>query len=172
MTVKEFSAIFQRFMLLRIHQNTGDPCIMLFLILKKVDAVKFTEVKLTLEILVNANSLSQGPNSEVRISQGPSLLTSCCGLLEIRQSLRHTSPKNVSDRLGLDTALLYFRNVLRIDFFCFPLSFEIQRQSQTRQRNVFKVVTNIGLLIFLLVFVGNWGVYSNNLFTLQKSTCL
>ena len=29
----------------------------------------------------------------------------------------HTSPKNVSDRLGLHTALLYFRNVLRIEFF-------------------------------------------------------
>ena len=58
MTVKEFSAIFQRFMLLRIHQNTGDPCVMLFLILKKVEEPKFTEVKLTVEILVNANSLS------------------------------------------------------------------------------------------------------------------
>ena len=117
MTVKEFSAIFQRFMLLRIHQNTGDPCVMLFLVLKRVDAPKFTEVNSTVEILVNANSLSQGRNSELRISQGPSLLTSCCGLLEIRQSLRHTSPKNVSDRLGLHTALLYFSNVLRIEFF-------------------------------------------------------
>ena len=58
MTVKEFSAIFQRFMLLRIHQNTGGPCVMRFLILKKVEAPKFTEVKLTVEILVNANSLS------------------------------------------------------------------------------------------------------------------
>ena len=72
---------------------------------------------LTMEILVNANSLSYARNSELRISQGPSLLTSCCGLLEIRQSLRHTSPKNVSDRLGLHKALLYFRNVLRIEFF-------------------------------------------------------
>ena len=117
MTVKEFSAISQRFMLLRIYQNTGDPCIMLFQIHKKVKAPKFTEVKLILEILVNANSLSQGRNSELRICQGPSLLTSCCGLLEIRQSLRHTSPKNVSDQLGLHTASLYFRNVLRIEFF-------------------------------------------------------
>ena len=58
MTVKEFSAISQRFMLLRIYQNTGDPFNMLFLILKKVEAPKFTEVKLTVEILVNANSLS------------------------------------------------------------------------------------------------------------------
>ena len=117
MTVKEFSAIFQRFMLLRIHQNTGDSCVMLFLVLKKVDAPKFTEVKLTMEILVNANSLSYARNSELRISQAPSLLTSCCGLLEIRQSLRHTSPKNVSDQLGLHTAFLYFKNVLRIKFF-------------------------------------------------------
>ena len=58
MTVKEFSAISQRFMLLRIYQNTWDPCIMLFLILKKVEAPKFTEVKLTLEILVTPNFLS------------------------------------------------------------------------------------------------------------------
>ena len=31
---------------------------MLFLILKKVEGPKFTEVKLTVEILVNANSFS------------------------------------------------------------------------------------------------------------------
>ena len=58
MTVKEFSAISQRFMLLRIYQNTGGPCVMLFLILKKFKAPKFTEMKLTVQILVNANFLS------------------------------------------------------------------------------------------------------------------